>query len=413
MKYEMKYMQPKLYKRYADIENKDYEIKDKLKLNVYYDATIVPGIGVFDKKKNFIDGTDLHEGKIHDYNDEWIPSQEYEEAAFLGTFFYCWGHCITDNIKRLWVFLNDNYPQCKYLYSAYKDYSINKSFKSVLKYLIPHDIETEEINQIVKCKKLIIPEPSIVSKKDGIYYHELYKKTVEHLKSRALYNKSEFDSLRLKEIGNKIFFSRSKHKSHLEFGNEDLDLLFSKAGFSVIYPEDFSFEEQVTILSEAEVFASTEGSVSHNALFVNDNAKVIILKKNNVTNGYSVLIDNLLLCPPVYVDGEFSFLVEKGIEYQGPFLLVINEYVKQFFKDIYKISICSDDSIYKAMKYVSISTYSSKRKYKYNNEYDEIIKSKLGILGRPFVLLISFVVLFSYFTRKVVDKLKYIKNKCK
>ena len=45
----------------------------------------------------------------------------------------------------MWIFLDNKYPIAKYLYSAYDDYSINGSFIKIMQYLIPANLEYEEI----------------------------------------------------------------------------------------------------------------------------------------------------------------------------------------------------------------------------------------------------------------------------
>lgn len=123
----------------------------------------------------------------------------------------------------------------------------------------------------------------------------------------------------------RIYFSRRNSKTKCEFGNIELDTIFERARFQIIYPEEWSLEEQISILNMADVFVATEGSISHNAMFVNPQCKVVILKKYSLLNGYSTLIDNIIPRTPIYVDSNLSFITQRGIEYQGPFLIVINK----------------------------------------------------------------------------------------
>lgn len=296
MKYNKEYLSQLLRLQYEKTENVDFRLDQSLKIRQYSDATIIPGIGVYDTNGTFIDGTDLHEGKIHEYDKNIQISQIIDEAVYLGTFFYCWGHCITDNINRMWIFLDNKYPMAKYLYSAYDDYPINDSFIKILHYLIPTNVEYEELSTAIRVHKLMIPDPCIVSMSDGIHYHNNYIRLINKIKKQALQNScdglfsvhgNDLDIVKnvnedISQIScvrqRRVYFSRSKSKTKNEFGNIELDKAFEKAGFIIIYPEECSLEEQISILNEADVFATTEGSISHNAVFVRPQCEVMILK---------------------------------------------------------------------------------------------------------------------------------------
>lgn len=260
MKYNKKYLSKSLSLQYEKTEGIDFRLEQQLGIRLYNDATIILGIGVYDSKCTFIDGTDLHEGKIHKYDKNINISKVIDEAVYLGTFFYCWGHCITDNIKRMWIFLDNEYPMAKYLYSAYDDYPINDSFIKLLNYLIPTNVECEELKTAIRVHRLMIPDPCIVSMSDGIHYHNNYISLINKIKMQVLQNSCEglfsvhgndLDIVK-NENGDisqsscvkqrRVYFSRSKSKTKNEFGNIELDKAFEKAGFNIIYPEECSLE---------------------------------------------------------------------------------------------------------------------------------------------------------------------------
>lgn len=426
MKYNKKYLSKSLSLQYEKTEGIDFRLEQQLGIRLYNDATIIPGIGVYDSKCTFIDGTDLHEGKIHKYDKNINISKVIDEAVYLGTFFYCWGHCITDNIKRMWIFLDNEYPMAKYLYSAYDDYPINDSFIKLLNYLIPTNVECEELKTAIRVHRLMIPDPCIVSMSDGIHYHNNYISLINKIKMQVLQNSCEglfsvhgndLDIVK-NENGDisqsncvkqrRVYFSRSKSKTKNEFGNIELDKAFEKAGFNIIYPEECSLEEQISILNEADVFATTEGSISHNAVFVRPQCEVMILKKYSLINGYSRLIDDFIPRSPIYVDCNLSFLVQKGIEYQGPFLVVINELCSDFFYDYFGIKIKQNDNINNCLNYLMKSTFLSKKKYEYNNSYDDVIYERFGVFCCLFPISTKILTNTVYYIRKIIDKIKRI-----
>lgn len=425
MEYNKKYLSKSLRLLYEKTEKIDFRMERKLRIRTYYDATIIPGIGVYDSNGTFIDGTDLHEGKIHEYDKNIQISQIIDEAVYLGTFFYCWGHCITDNIKRMWIFLDNKYPIAKYLYSAYDDYPINDSFIKIMQYLIPANLEYEEIKSAVRVSKLIIPDPCIVTMSDGIHYHRYFIDLINKIKMKALQNANEsVDSVAENdrviihgkgaiyisdiEKERRIYFSRRNNKTKCEFGNIELDNIFERAGFQIIYPEEWSLEEQISILNMADVFVVTEGSISHNAMFVNPQCIVVILKKYSLLNGYSTLIDNIIPRTPIYVDSNLSFITQRGIEYQGPFLIVINKYCSNMFCDYFGIAAKTNDNIHNCVKYLIQSAFVSKKKYMYNNSYDDVIYERFGTMGVLFPILTKIITNMAYYMRKTIDKMKRV-----
>ena len=61
-----------------------------------------------DEKGNFVNRTSAHAGvgeEIYTPNDEVINSPA--TVIYLGMFLHIWGHCLTDNLKRIW-FLKSN-----------------------------------------------------------------------------------------------------------------------------------------------------------------------------------------------------------------------------------------------------------------------------------------------------------------
>ena len=56
-----------------------------------------------------------------------------------------------------------------------------------------------------------------------------------------------------------------------------VEKLFKQAGFTVIYPEELSFSEQVNLFKRVSVLAGSSGSALHNSLFMNQGGKLIEL----------------------------------------------------------------------------------------------------------------------------------------
>lgn len=79
----------------------------------------------------------------------------------------------------------------------------------------------------------------------------------------------------------KVYVSRrrvSLKKLTRVIANEVLvEKLFEQAGFTVVYPEELSFSEQLSLFKQVSVLAGSSGSALHNSLFMNRGAKLIEL----------------------------------------------------------------------------------------------------------------------------------------
>ena len=118
---------------YDGLYNKEY-FGEQLKENHFYDkklhfriienGTILPhkaltghwnwGFGgIVDEKNNYIESSFLigNRGGAYTPNEEIMYSPE--TVIYLGMFFYVWGHCITDNLKRIWFLQSEVFK--KYL----------------------------------------------------------------------------------------------------------------------------------------------------------------------------------------------------------------------------------------------------------------------------------------------------------
>lgn len=56
-----------------------------------------------------------------------------------------------------------------------------------------------------------------------------------------------------------------------------VEKLFEQAGFTVVYPEELSFSEQLGLFQQVTVLAGSSGSALHNSLFMSSEAKLIEL----------------------------------------------------------------------------------------------------------------------------------------
>jgi capsular polysaccharide biosynthesis protein len=79
------------------------------------------------------------------------------------------------------------------------------------------------------------------------------------------------------DIYRKIFISRKNNTNKRLVNYINVEKIFRKFGYEVIYPETMTFKEQLEIFSQAEYIAGVSGAGLTNILFLNENAKVICI----------------------------------------------------------------------------------------------------------------------------------------
>ncbi len=116
-----------LYKKeyYGESLYKNYEVKKELGYQVIKNGVILPyrqtdqgpGGGVLDGKGRFIGSTSLHDHCGCGYEFSKVERHVESTVIYLGMFHDIWGHCLTDNLRRLWFLSSsayiEKYGRCK------------------------------------------------------------------------------------------------------------------------------------------------------------------------------------------------------------------------------------------------------------------------------------------------------------
>lgn len=246
------------------------------------------------------------------------------KAIYLGHFLNIWGHCITDNLSRLWYLKTD---ECKYLQkNGYK--LVCTIYKS--QFLLPNfielldlcDIDAHQI-QIINVDEtfteLIIPDRAFDEKH---LYHYLFTTIIDTIVSKIEYND---------KLPKKLYFSRVKLHTKRDFGEQYVEDVFRKLGYEIVYPEKHSLIEQLSMLKSCDSFAATEGSVSHNIMFCRNGIESIVIRKTVSLNGYQFSANAMRQCCCVYIDAHLSlFFVFRDF---GPFFIYVNDNLVRFAND--------------------------------------------------------------------------------
>lgn len=248
------------------------------------------------------------------------------KGIYVGHLLNIWGHCITDNLKKLWFLRTD---LCKSLLSdGYEIYCtihngtfLIPNFCQLLEYLGLDASKFKIISEETPFEELFVPQNSL---SDNHQCYREYKELIDEIWSKIPVSSTS--------INRKVYFSRSRFGNRRDFGERYIENVFRGLGYSIIYPELLSLAEQLYILKNCESFAATEGSISHNVMFCKDGTECIILRKTRSCNGYQYTANHLRDLNLVYVDVHLSIFNIFDNAF-GPFFLYVNQNVVDFAKE--------------------------------------------------------------------------------
>jgi hypothetical protein len=136
----------------------------------------------------------------------------------------------------------------------------------------------------------------------------------------------------------KIYLSRAKYRHPLGantcYGERQLERIFEKNGYKIIYPDEHSLEEQVALMKNCQTLAAVDGTALHQCLFMQDRTKVICL--NRVPDGVNHLqmfIEKVKNLEPVYIDASLSGDITMSRGREGAFFVGASERFRAFLKD--------------------------------------------------------------------------------
>ena len=318
--------------------DKNHFVDKKLHFKVIEHGTILPhknlyvngqwtwGLGgIVDKKFSFIESSFVHNG----VGGAYTPTEEIFHSSstviYLGLFYPVWGHCLTDNIRRLWFLKSDvckeYFKDCPIVYIPWGGKFKLEDMQNFRRLLELLEIEVDKLQPIyypIQFENIILPDESFYFEDDVRKFTNEYRETIEVVKNFALKNQTS--------SAKKIYYFYGRN----QIGEEKLAEYFSSKGYEIISPEKLTLDEQLNLLINAESFASTLGSCAHNSLFLREGTECIFIPRvANRFRTYQTTINQINKLNAVYIDSTLSIFV-KGIEL---YCFIISEQLKKFFGD--------------------------------------------------------------------------------
>ena len=339
-------MTHKIYARTSEKRKLSEKLNEKhfrqinLKATLYNNSYILPskdpfknGLcpgGVVNNRKEYIESSAWHEGKMacgYDFEDNQII-KKYDKIIYIGFFHNCWGHVITDNLKKLWYIYTDEFQELikqgyKLGFISIRNIPLEQNTLRILQLAGINTSELIHITQISYVSSIVIPDNSLIYStiEDIKLYTKEFSQVLNHIKSQIKPNYS-FKT---------VYFTRTQLNDKRDYGEHEVEKIFEQNGYDIIAPEHYTVDEQIAILKGCEWFAATEGSVAHNSIFCSSDSNVVIIRKAYYINRTQTVINDIANLNLTYIDCHNSVRAKKDEEWLGPFYLYHNKYLNRFF----------------------------------------------------------------------------------
>ncbi len=291
--------------------------------------------GVFNINGDYIEGTNLHNHskaqKIVKLSENELKSSKRNNSTviYAGLFFGLWGHFLTDCMKKLWFLKSkdyaENFSECPIVYIPMAGFKFEGNYRRFIEILGIDCSKFTPVTELTQYDSVIVPDESFFCSDHGYFFTDVYKAMIDCVRNFAV---NHCKLMKTK----KVYYSHSRLGNGREFGEDKLERYFASKGYTVVYPEKLSLDEQLNILANCESFASTIGSCSHNTIFLRENTEVILIPRSSYLTGYQETINQLYKQRINYVDSTFSIFAGKA-PWGGPFLYFISSNLRKFFHD--------------------------------------------------------------------------------
>ncbi len=309
----------------------DSVVTRRLDVRELDNAVVRPLMGIT-QGGSFIDGSYLHvhhsapeSFRFSDSDDDICESDE--EVIYIGMLINIWGHCLTDCMKHLWIFLNEEerFRNLPLVYvTSRPGVRIPDNYWTMLKLLGVDMNRIREVSRNTRFRKVWLPDQCLWAD-DNNYrrlcspeYARLFDKITAAVPADTRYDK--------------VYFTRSRLTVHnRDYGEKSVEKVFEKLGYKVFSPERLSLTEMVAILKGCCSFAATDGSIAHNTLFLNRGTDCIFIRKADTVNSYQAPISQSRELNVTIIDANWSrFLYNKRAPWDGPFFVYCNRRLKRW-----------------------------------------------------------------------------------
>lgn len=320
---------------FSDVCQVEHFVKKQLSYKSYDNAYIMPAnglnSGIYTSDKQFIDASSIHNGLANPLPENEVSASYFsdETVVYIGFLYEIWGHVLTDDIKRFWFLKTDillkEFEECKLVYIQPFDGTISDNTIEFFEMLGIDFSQFVRIKENTQYKRVIVPDECFFCDDSEIrYFTTEYRQLIQIVRS---FSRNYFVK---DDTCEKLYFSHAKYGCYT-IGEEKLEDFFRGQGYRIVYPEDYTFKEQLNMLANCHDFASTVGSCSHNMIFLPEHANVYLIPRAHYLENYQLALDSLVDLNVIYIDSSLSVLAKRKFPSQGPFFFYVSENLLRAF----------------------------------------------------------------------------------
>jgi hypothetical protein len=203
-----------------------------------------------------------------------------EDVLFMGVLPNHFGHVMLDIASCLWPLLDPKHHGKKIVFLEEIE-----NARPLANFIALFGIPLESIlfvQEPVQFKTVHIPQPAL-----NLYLEETFtpkgyaNPIIRDIYARINENVKGAPAFPPK----KVYFSRTRLNGGIRcFGEQQIENIFAKNGYSVFYPETMSFEDQIRVVRNADSYACVNGTLMHHSLFMKDGSEMIVLERGRINS---------------------------------------------------------------------------------------------------------------------------------
>lgn len=242
-----------------------------------------------------------HGGIKHVGNDLFKPRRDdytNQSSCVDGPIYYAdtehpdiFGHFLIEVLPDLWAFHLLGIKNLKIATSV----RMNESYLKMLNAIGISSDQIVHIDGPLTVDELYVPSEMIQRRR---YLDPLVRDLFSRV-GKLAYNSKQVSI-------NRVYISRTKMAGRDLENEMEVEILFEKYGFTIIHPQELSIEDQIKIFRDARYIAGTGGSAMHNAIYSENNSKVLIISNET----WFVLADSFI-CQE---EGRLGYVFGNSIE---------------------------------------------------------------------------------------------------
>lgn len=312
-------------------------VKRNLQVLNYENALVVADckndrFGLFDSGGNPVPDAGLIR---HDYKMAPMPKyKKSSKAKFIDEDVIClfnlvnihFGHVLVEWLTRLWPVVSDSYKKHKIVFVGIQKKQLPGYVFEILNLLGVGSERVLFINRPTKFRCVTVPEQGgVINLCSSKRMADLYAAITENVCSNNRF-----------PVAERIYLSRTKFGQKKDFGEKQIQNIFEKNGYKVIYPETMSLAQQIYTVSHCKYLAGLCGTAMHMSVFMPRGGTVVTMRRTTSPEDACVgqyLLNKITGLKSIFIDTSVETHKSPHWDPYFPQIVGVTKYLKSFFDD--------------------------------------------------------------------------------